>query len=77
MIENGELNENDNIAKYLPLFDKEKFKDVTVKHLITHSSGFGDFINPEFIQNKNNYNSLNDILKLISETNLSFPPGTE
>lgn len=73
----NKINLNDNIGKYFTSFPQKTADLVNIKQLLTHSSGFGDFLqNPEFQINKGNYKEVSDLLKLISEEELSFAPGT-
>jgi len=39
MIQSGELALDDTIAKYLPDFDRADKREITVRHLVTHTSG--------------------------------------
>jgi CubicO group peptidase (beta-lactamase class C family) len=40
LVEEGKLGLDDEVRKYLPSFDNEKSKAITVRHLMTHTSGF-------------------------------------
>jgi CubicO group peptidase (beta-lactamase class C family) len=39
LIDEGKLSPDDLVSKYIPAFDNEKSKAITVKHLLTHTSG--------------------------------------
>src|SRR5687768_1238286 len=40
LIEKNEINLADKIAKFLPEFDREKKREITIENLLTHTSGF-------------------------------------
>jgi CubicO group peptidase (beta-lactamase class C family) len=46
LVEKNQLKLDDNIGKYLPIF---KSSNITIKQLLTHSSGVSDIIRPEGI----------------------------
>lgn len=41
--EQGKLNTNDQVSKYLPSFQGNQFKNITIKELLNHTSGISDF----------------------------------
>ena len=63
------------IYQFYPEF-KGKWKDkVTIKHLLTHSSGLKPY--EEYFKNKNIKNSDDIIKDIVSKQNLLFEPGSE
>ncbi len=44
LIENGEINLNDKIAKYFSEFDTDEKREITIENLLTHTSGFKGWI---------------------------------
>ncbi len=73
LIDDGLLNVNDSITKYLgdhmsPL-DKLKFRDITIEHLLTMSSGF--------TFNELGAVTINDWLRGIISTNLKWSAGSQ
>ncbi|MDY8136050.1 serine hydrolase domain-containing protein [Aquimarina sp. 2201CG5-10] len=73
--EQGKLQINDPVIKYLkdfPLGDK-----ITIHHLLSHTSGIGNYFrHPEYNPNKNKLRQVNDLLQLIYEQELVFKtPG--
>ncbi|MEA5017503.1 MAG: serine hydrolase [Erysipelotrichaceae bacterium] len=73
LIDDGLLNVNDSITKYLgdhmsPL-DKLKFRDITIEHLLTMSSGF--------TFNELGAVTINDWLRGIISTSLKWPAGSQ
>ncbi|MEO6694505.1 MAG: serine hydrolase [Ignavibacteria bacterium] len=78
LVQENKISLDDKLNKYLDLFNQEISSKVSIRDLLTHSSGFGDFINhPEYRKNKEKYKEMNQLLKLISGTELQFEPGTE
>lgn len=72
----GKLSFKDNIQKYFPNL---KFKNVTIDHLLRHTSGISDFINWDkswFDQSKINTND--DVLSLLENKldSTDFEPGS-
>ena len=78
LAQENKLQLSDNLGKYFNFFSEQASNEVTVKNLLNHTSGFGDYImNPGFQINKDNYNELSELIKFISKENLEFKPGTE
>lgn len=77
LAEEEKLNLDDNIDKYINYFPEEIAKKITIRHLLKHEAGLGDYLNnPKFRQNVNSYRSLNDLMNLIKDEQLLFEPGT-
>jgi len=78
LIEKGKLNFDDKLVNFvdkswLPSGDVDK---ITVRHLLTHTSGLGNFFNEEFNKsNKELYRNLEQYKPLIANTPLLFSPG--
>lgn len=78
LFEEGKLSFDDNLSKYLKYFPVKNSDKVTIKHLLTMTSGYGDYIqNPEFQKDKDKFKKLDDLLHLISKEELNFEPGTD
>jgi len=76
LAQENKISLDDKLNKYLIFFPEEVGSKVTIKNLLTHSSGFGDFLmNPEFEKNKENYKELSELIKFISKQKLQFEPG--
>ncbi|GAA0590016.1 serine hydrolase domain-containing protein [Virgibacillus siamensis] len=71
IMENGKLDLDDPIYYYLPPF-KQNHKDMTIKHLLTHTSGFQPGIK-FFLEGY----SLEESITFISMITEKKPPGTE
>ncbi len=71
--EQGQLSLSDTVKKFIPEFPHDK---ITLHHLLTHSSGVGDFFNDKFLENRTEIKNLVDYLALFIEDKLHFEPGT-
>lgn len=71
--EQGQLSLSDTVKKFIPEFPHDK---ITLHHLLTHSSGVGDFFNDKFLDNRAEIKNLVDYLPLFIEDKLHFEPGT-
>ncbi|EJR38594.1 MULTISPECIES: serine hydrolase domain-containing protein [Bacillus] len=67
--EQGKLNIQDNVNKYIPSFPADKH--ITLYHLLTHTSGL-----PENGEGKVNVASRINLVTWIGSQKLEFPPGT-
>ncbi|MHC4826043.1 MAG: serine hydrolase domain-containing protein [Planctomycetota bacterium] len=74
LINEGRLGLDDPVAKYLPSFDNDKSRAITVRHLLTHRSGL-----PLTMMDKmfSEYESLRVIADLAGERGPDFEPGSE
>lgn len=74
--ERGKLNLNDSITKYLP---ELAYKNVTLRHLLTHTSGILEYQAPEIIREIAGKGAGNrDLVKVFAGLNpkLEFEPGS-
>lgn len=72
LVEEGKLSLDDRIAKHIPGAPKS-WKDITVRHLLTHTSGLSNSIY-EKIDMRRDYTE-DELLQQIAEFPLDFPPG--
>ena len=78
LVESGELSLEDTIMQLLPDYpNTEAASQVTVHHLLTHTSGFGDVFTGEFTENPHQYRSNADYLPLFVNEPLQSPPGEQ
>lgn len=70
LVEEGKLSLDDRISKHL--FVPSKWPAITVRHLLTHTSGLGDY--PEDFSLQKNYTE-EELLKMIAAQPLGFAPG--
>ncbi len=71
LAEEGKLALDDKITKYFP-DAPDSWKDITVRHLLTHTSGMGDY--PDDFDYRRDYTE-EDFLKIIKASPLKFAPG--
>jgi CubicO group peptidase (beta-lactamase class C family) len=77
LVEEGKISLSDKLIKYYPDLKIKGIEDITLNHLLTHSSGLSDYdfmIDP-FREHKYNSYDLSDQLKLISNNKLRSTPG--
>lgn len=74
----GKLSLDDKLIKDLPDYpNKAVARKVTLRQLLTHTSGLGDFFGPKFAAgNMGDYDSLESLLPLFVDKPLKFEPGT-
>lgn len=78
LVEKGKLRFDTKLGDVLTDFpDKDAAAKVTVSHLLTHSSGIGDFFSEEFDKNAHLIYSLSDFLPFITDKPLAFEPGAQ
>jgi CubicO group peptidase (beta-lactamase class C family) len=78
--EQGKLNIHDSVQNYLPWFtykDKEKSKEVTIQHLLTHSVGVNRYVadGSIFTDEKKNRNSLENSIRALRTVEMNANPG--
>lgn len=72
LVNEGKLNLNDKLIKYLPEIGEEKGNKILIKHLIIHQSGLQEnFFDPI------SRNTRLDNIRSIKDTELQFEPGTK
>ena len=78
LAEKGLLNLDDKIGKYLNQFPKDVLEKVTIRQLLTHTSGFGDyFMIPGVIPKLPELTTVDKIIATFKEEPLLFEPGTD
>ena len=73
--EQGKLKLDEPIQTYLPTFPKKKEGEITVRHLLQHSSGIDGYKNNKEQENKTNYATLSDAVSKFKDRNLVATPG--
>ena len=71
LVEDGKVNLDDKISKYLGDVP-ETWSSITVRHLLTHTSGLTDY--PEDFDFRRDYTE-SELLKIAMKTPLAFAPG--
>lgn len=76
LVQQGKLKYTDTLEQVLPDYqDKDAAAKITVHHLLTHTSGLGDFFGEEFDKKKDNLRALRDYLQFFVNKPLQFEPG--
>jgi CubicO group peptidase (beta-lactamase class C family) len=73
LVEEGKVGLEDPLTKYFP-DAPAAWKDVTVRELLSHTAGFGDY--PEDFDFRKDW-AEEGLLKLVESIPLSYPPGTK
>ncbi len=73
LVEKGKISLDDKVSKYIDEYNEEKTKAITIRQLLTHTAGFEQ---PGYPEGFTSYNSLDEIIKAITETGPIYEPGT-
>jgi CubicO group peptidase (beta-lactamase class C family) len=76
LVEQGRLSLDQPVGTYLTDLPPEIAETVTIHHLLTHTSGLGDFFGPAFEEVKDSLRSPRDYFPLFLSKPLRFEPGT-
>ena len=76
LYEQGKIELDKPIQEYLPDFPVKKEGAITIRHLLTHSSGIDDYKSDKEQENKKNYPTLADAVKVFKDRELIAEPGT-
>jgi CubicO group peptidase (beta-lactamase class C family) len=71
LVDRGLIKVDDPVGKYIPAFDTGNKKQITIRHLLTHTAGLITWY-PLFYR----ANNKEEVYKLINELPLAFPVGT-
>ncbi len=72
LVQEDKLSLNDKITKFFPDVP-ESWKEITIRHLLTHTSGLGDY--PPEVDLKKDYTE-SELFDLFKKAPLDFKPGT-
>lgn len=76
LVETGKINLSDPISKYLPEFPFPAGDTITIEHLLTHSSGLGDYLEHEdYICRIATIREISDALPLVYDQKPEFKAG--
>jgi CubicO group peptidase (beta-lactamase class C family) len=77
LAEQNKLAFTDTVGKHLPDFpNKAAAEKVTIHHLLTHTSGVGNYFNAKFqAASRDRFRKVSDYLPLFAEEPLAFEPG--
>jgi CubicO group peptidase (beta-lactamase class C family) len=73
----GKLSLNDKLTEYITGFKDPKVEQVTIQHLLSHTSGFGDYHTPEYFDLPKSEKSMQSIIDRAKSFQLHFEPGSE
>ncbi|MEP7012706.1 MAG: serine hydrolase domain-containing protein [Acidobacteriota bacterium] len=81
LVEQGKVGLDDPIQKYVPSFPEKPGGPITVRQLLTHTSGIRHYLPTDFPdsdanENRRPYKTLSDAITLFRDDPLLFPPGT-
>ncbi len=75
LADRGELTLSDPVVKFIPEFNEGDRKQITVQHLLTHTSGLPDQL-PENVELRQRQAPLEEFVARVMTTPLLFKPGT-
>jgi CubicO group peptidase (beta-lactamase class C family) len=78
LVEQGKVSLDDTIGQHLRDYpNREAAEKVTVRHLLTHTSGLADYFNQKFMDaSRTRFRAIKDYFPLFAEERLQFAPGT-
>jgi CubicO group peptidase (beta-lactamase class C family) len=77
LVQAGKLRLDAPIGTYLTDYpNKDVATKVTIRHLLTHTGGTGDFFGPEFDAHRRSLRTLHDYVVLFGARGLGFEPGS-
>ena len=79
LVEQRKLSLKDTVAQHLPgVLPQEAAAKIRIEHLLTHTSGLGDFLFTPEMQNRSrpNYRRIADYLPSLATVKLAFEPGS-
>lgn len=79
LVQQGKLSFEDTLHKFLPNFpNSEDSKKIKIKHLLSHTSGLGNYWNQKFIESSRTlFRTVDDMMKLADDTKVLFEPGSK
>ena len=78
LVEQGKLDWQDPVGKFLPEYPNATVRDdVTIEHLLTHTSGTEAFADREDFARYRDVTTVAGLMDIISDNPLAFAPGTD
>ncbi|HRO26075.1 MAG TPA: serine hydrolase domain-containing protein [Luteimonas sp.] len=77
LVQAGKLSLDGTVGQYLPGYPNAEIAKVTVRQLLTHSGGTGDFFGPEFDARRLSLKTHDDYVRLFGARGPTHPPGAE
>lgn len=76
LVETGQLSLEAPISTYLPDFPKDKAEQITIHHLLTHTSGIPNYTSfPKYREVMRRPNTVENLVQLFADSALVFQPG--
>jgi len=75
LVEQGRLNLDDDVKKYIPYFPAKRWK-FTVRQLLTHTAGIRTYKSTGEFESKEYFKSIRDAINYIAKDSLEYEPGT-
>ena len=75
LVERGKISLDDPVASIIPEFGVQGKEQVTIRHLMTHTSGLPDML-PENQELREQHAPLEEFIRRVCNLKLDFPPGT-
>jgi CubicO group peptidase (beta-lactamase class C family) len=78
LVEQGKVSLDDPVEKHLPDYpNREAARKVTVRHLLSHTSGLADYFNDKFLSaSRARFREAEDYFPLFADEPLQFEPGS-
>lgn len=76
LVQSGKLSLEGTVGEYLPGYPNAEVAQVTIRQLLTHSGGTGDFFGPEFDAQRLSLKTHDDYVRLFGARAPTHPPGT-
>lgn len=77
LVQGGKLSLDGTVGEYLPGYPNAEVAKVTVRQLLTHSGGTGDFFGPEFDAQRLSLKTHDDYVRLFGARAPTHAPGAE
>lgn len=74
LVEQNKISLDQTVGEILPDYPNPEAKKIKVKHLLSHTSGMGDYFGPAFFENQGNIKSLEDFLPFFVNDPMNFTP---
>ena len=75
LVQNGKLDFDDNIGKYISDFPSDVADKMTIDYILSHKDGFPSYFNDKYIETRLKLKTVNDYIKLFKDEPLLFEPG--
>ena len=77
LAERGRVNIDDPVQTYVRTFPPKGEQTLTVRHLLTHTSGIRHYRSAREMESRDSYESIEDAFRIFQDAPLLFAPGTK